>query len=83
VQKLLVHSSQRRRGIGRALMTTLEQEAQAIRRNLLFLDTEQGSPAETFYRELGYQLAGVIPNYALNSAGDTYIPSAFFYKLLG
>lgn len=82
VQKLLVHTSQRRRGIGRALMQALEQEAITINRRLLVLDTEQDSPAETLYRGLGYIALGAIPEFALNSAGDKFIPSVFFYKHL-
>ncbi|HRE80602.1 MAG TPA: GNAT family N-acetyltransferase, partial [Opitutaceae bacterium] len=49
VQKLLVHSSARRRGIGSALMAMVEESARGLRRHLLYLDTEPGQPAELMY----------------------------------
>jgi len=62
--KLLVHPAARRRGIARALMTAVEDLAQAEGRSLLTLDTRTGDSAEPLYLSLGYVSAGVIPNYA-------------------
>jgi acetyltransferase len=81
VQKLLVLRSQRRRGIGQALMQAVEQAALERKRTLLVLDTRQGDNAERLYRKLGYQEAGVIPAYARNAEG-TFDATVLFYKEL-
>ncbi|MEG0859722.1 MAG: GNAT family N-acetyltransferase [Pseudomonas sp.] len=81
VQKLLVHSEARRRGLGQQLMQALEATARQKQRGLLYLDTEAGSDAEVFYRSLGYTKAGEIPDYACGPDG-TYRPTALYYKLL-
>jgi acetyltransferase len=81
VQKLLVHSRCRRRGIGQALLAAVEQSAREAGRILLVLDTQQGSAAEQLYQNHGYIRAGVIPRFALASNGkleDTVI----FYRAL-
>ncbi|WP_040259989.1 GNAT family N-acetyltransferase [Pseudomonas massiliensis] len=81
VQKLLVRTDCRRHGLGSQLMTALESEARHLKRGLLFLDTETGSPAEDFYQGLGYQRAGQIPDYACSPDG-TYRPTSLYFKLL-
>ncbi|GHO45640.1 GNAT family N-acetyltransferase [Ktedonospora formicarum] len=81
VQKLFVLQSQRRRGIGQALMQTVEQVARTHGRMLLVLDTRQSDNAERLYRRLGYQEAGIIPAYARNAEGRLD-STVFFYKIL-
>ena len=81
VQKLFVLSSQRRRGIGRALMHVVEQVARSGGRALLVLDTRQGDSAEQLYRTLGYCEVGVIPAYARGASG-TLDSTVIFYKTL-
>jgi acetyltransferase len=81
VQKLLVHSAARRRGLGRALMAAAEAEARAERRTLIYLDTEPDQPAEALYRKLGWQEAGRIPDYATTPDGKLH-PTVFYYKRL-
>ncbi|MFB4391531.1 MULTISPECIES: GNAT family N-acetyltransferase [unclassified Pseudomonas] len=81
VQKLLVHSRARRRGLGQQLMKALEQAARQQRRGMLYLDTEAGSEAEAFYRALGYSKAGEIPDYACGPSG-VYRATALYYKVL-
>lgn len=81
VQKLIVHSAYRRRGLATQLMKAIEQLAIEHGRRLLVLDTEQGSGAETFYRELGYTEAGVIPNFAVDATGQAQA-TVLFYKQL-
>jgi acetyltransferase len=81
VQKLLVLRSARRMGIARALMATLEDTAQELARGLLFLDTEAGSAAEDFYRTLGWQYAGGLPDYACSPDG-VWAANAIYYKTL-
>jgi acetyltransferase len=43
VQKLLVHNSARRHGLGQQLMNALELAARQHKRGMLYLDTEAGS----------------------------------------
>ncbi|MDD1012971.1 GNAT family N-acetyltransferase [Pseudomonas rubra] len=83
VQKLLVHSAARRRGLGlgQQLMQALELAARQKQRGMLYLDTEAGSDAEVFYRSQGYSKAGEIPDYACGPDG-AYRATALYYKLL-
>lgn len=81
IQKLLVLSEARRRGIARLLMQAVEQEAVSHKRGLLYLDTEAGSDAEQLYRHLGYQCIGGLPDYACGPDG-TYRANAIYYKTL-
>ncbi len=69
VAKLLVHPAARRQGIGRSLMDAVERLAVAERRGLLVLDMRAGDNAERLYRALGWQTAGIIPQYALSTTG--------------
>lgn len=81
VQKLLVHADARRTGIATALMHTVEGEALRRERGLVYLDTEAGSPAESFYHALGYTYAGGLPEYACSPDG-TWGANAIYYKTL-
>ncbi|MGZ5198460.1 MAG: GNAT family N-acetyltransferase [Telluria sp.] len=81
VQKLLVHSSLRRAGVARQLMEHAEAQARALRRGLLFLDTEAGSDAEAFYQACGYTRLGELPDYACSPAGE-WRPTAIYFKRL-
>lgn len=81
VAKLLVHSTQRRRGIARALMTAVEGLARADGRRLLILDTETGSEAERLYTSWGWSVAAVVPDYFIGRDGDTH-PTTFMYRRL-
>jgi len=81
VQKLVVHTRFRNRGIARALMRAAEDSARKEGRTLLVLDTEQGSTAEELYVKYGYTRAGVIPHYALG-ADRSFISTVVFYKLI-
>jgi acetyltransferase len=81
VQKLLVLSTARRRGIARLLMQAVEQEAMTRKRGLLYLDTEAGSDAEQLYCHLGYSCIGGLPDYACGPDG-IYRANAIYYKTL-
>ncbi|WP_337184537.1 GNAT family N-acetyltransferase [Shinella sp.] len=82
VKKLLVMERERGRGLARALMTAVEAEAGRHGKTLLVLDTATGSPAETVYERLGWQRAGVIPDYALYPDGR-FCATTLFYKRIG
>jgi GNAT superfamily N-acetyltransferase len=79
IGKVVVHRSVRRQGIARALMAAAEERARSDSRWLLVLDTVSGSPAEAFYRALGWHETGVVPNYALLPDGRPW-PATFFWK---
>ncbi len=81
VQKVLVHSTARRRGVGAALMAAVEAAARSAGRSLLVLDTVAGDDGERLYRRVGYTEAGRIPAYARNGGGGLD-PTVIFYKLL-
>ncbi|NTU63271.1 MAG: GNAT family N-acetyltransferase [Chloroflexi bacterium] len=79
VQKLLVHSRYRNRGLGRRLMETIEHEAQQRGITLLVLDTIEGELAEQLYLKLGYVRVGEIPHYACFPDGRLWA-TVIFYK---
>ncbi len=81
VQKLMVLHRARQRGLGRQLIAALEQTAMQQQRGLLHLDTEAQSPAEAFYRSLGYQRVGELPDYCATPEGR-YRPTAIYFKTL-
>ncbi|MEU1215401.1 GNAT family N-acetyltransferase [Streptomyces sp. NPDC005791] len=82
VAKLVVRPSARGRGVGRALLTAVEQAAAAEGLTLLVLDTETGSDAERLYRSAGWTPCGSIPDYAANPLG-TLKATSLYYKALG
>ncbi len=81
IAKLLVHSTARRCGHGRALMNAAEATARTMGRSLLELRTRSGDAAERLYQDLGFQLAGVIPGYSIAHDGSLEAMS-FMYKQL-
>ena len=82
VVKLMVHPQARRQGIARELMLQIQQRAIQRQRHLLVLDTLTGDTAEGMYRQLGFQMAGSIPQYARASNGGTLDATSYMYKLL-
>ncbi|WP_213086203.1 GNAT family N-acetyltransferase [Roseateles sp. DAIF2] len=82
VQKLMVHSGARGRGLASRLLRALEAAARAMGCSLLVLDTEAGSAAEAVYTHLGWSKAGEIPHFAASPDGVLQ-PTALYYKLLG
>ncbi|KQS65468.1 GCN5 family acetyltransferase [Rhizobium sp. Leaf371] len=81
LKKLLVHRRGRGHSLARSLMDAAEEQALALGRHLLVLDTATGSPAEAIYARLGWSRAGVVPDYALFPDGS-FCGSTFFYKSL-
>ena len=81
VQKLMVHRDARRQGVAARLMGALERVARDEGLSLLVLDTEVGSPAETFYRAQGFQRAGEIPDFAASPQGELR-GTALYWKRL-
>jgi ribosomal protein S18 acetylase RimI-like enzyme len=80
VQKLLVLTSARRRGLGRELMAAVERTAMAGGRTLLVLDTATDA-ADALYRSLGYTEIGSIPRYAGLPNGELVATTIFAKEL--
>jgi GNAT superfamily N-acetyltransferase len=81
VQKLLVHSSARRLGLGRRLLLALHDAALAQGRSLIVLGTRSGEPPEAFYQRVGYRVAGVIPRHTAGAGGERYDSSWLYLDL--
>nr|WP_320142584.1 GNAT family N-acetyltransferase [uncultured Cohaesibacter sp.] len=82
VSKLLVHPDYRKRGIATTLMENLEEEAKALGKSLITLDTRSGDQAEPLYILLDYKIAGRIPNFARAADCDRLDSTTYMYKLL-
>lgn len=72
VEKLFVAAALRGRGVGKLLMTALHDASLQRGRYLVMLNTRYGSPAERFYKELGYREVGPIPGWSLGPGGERY-----------
>lgn len=81
IGKMLVHSSVRRRGIGRQLLEAAESVARRTGRTLLHLDTQTGSAGEALYRATGWIEYGVMPGHSLTPDGRLEA-ATFFYKTI-
>jgi ribosomal protein S18 acetylase RimI-like enzyme len=69
IAKLMTRISHRGRGVAKALMAAAESMAVERARDLLVLDTAAEGGASGLYERLGFQLAGVIPDYAFKPHG--------------
>lgn len=79
IGKMLVLERARRRGLGRRLLTAIEELAAAHGLTLLQLDTQTGSAAEELYVTSGWTRFGIVPGHALTTTG-TPADTSFFYK---
>jgi GNAT superfamily N-acetyltransferase len=82
VQRVAVAGEARGRGVGRALMAAVEDEARTRGLTLLWLTTHDETGAARFYETIGYARLGVMPNYSRRPDG-TLASGAFFYRDLG
>jgi ribosomal protein S18 acetylase RimI-like enzyme len=82
IKKLLVHSTARGQGLGKALLFAAEDAARQQGRSMLVLDTEKDSLAETLYRRYGYIELGIMPKYAHAALVDELRDCVFFYKFI-
>jgi hypothetical protein len=69
IAKMMSRISHRGRGVATALMRVAERLAAERGRTLLVLDTAVEGGASSLYEGLGFQLSGVIPDYALKPHG--------------
>ena len=81
VEKLMVHTDHRGKGIGRQLLAKIEQCALNYERSLLVLDTRTGDVASDLYRSAGYVEVGQIPQFVTNREGQ-FEATTYFYKIL-
>jgi ribosomal protein S18 acetylase RimI-like enzyme len=81
LQKLLVHRSHRRRGLGAALLRAAEAAALAHGRTLIVLDSGATGNALGLYDRGGYTRVGVIPRFAADPDGPL-IDTVVYYKEL-
>ena len=82
VEALLVDPAARRRGLGRAMMQRVEQEAGQANRPLLVLTTGADQTAAILCRSLGWQQAGGIPGSVL-TPGGSFTDTLYWWKRLG
>ncbi len=82
VAKLMTRVNRRGQGIGRALMQFAERTAIERGRTLLTLDTAVIDGAGELYEKLGFQRAGVIPDFALKPLGGL-TGTCYYYKRIG
>jgi ribosomal protein S18 acetylase RimI-like enzyme len=69
IAKLMTRMTHRRQGVAKTLMEAAERLAAEKARTLLVLDTAADGGASALYEDLGYTLAGVIPDYAFRPHG--------------
>ncbi|EBA06533.1 GNAT family N-acetyltransferase [Sagittula stellata] len=82
IAKMIVHPDSRRQGIGRALMQAALDEARARQKTLVTLDTRTGDRAEPLYASVGFEVAGVIPDFASDPDGAALHPTTYMYMSL-
>lgn len=83
IAKLLTHPASRRNGAARLLMAAAEQAAVAAGKTWMTLDTRTGDVAEGFYAGIGYERAGVIPNFARDPDSDRLHGTTYMFKAIG
>ncbi len=81
ISKMLVHSAQRRQGIGSLLLAAIEAAALKAGKTMLVLDTGAGGAGDRLYRRSGWTAIGSIPSYAYTTDGRPEA-ATFFYKQL-
>jgi ribosomal protein S18 acetylase RimI-like enzyme len=82
IAKLMTRVNRRGQGVGRALMLAAERVAINRGKTLLTLDTAEEDGAAGLYERLGFQRAGVIPDYALKPHGGL-TGTIIYWKRIG
>ena len=80
IAKMIVHPGARRLGIGRALMNRALNRARELGKELVTLDTRTGDVAEPLYASVGFEVAGVIPNYAWDPNGRARHATTYMFQ---
>ena len=64
IPNVCVKESARNRGVGRKMMTVLEEEAKKLGMAVLYLEVrESNAPARTLYKNLGFEENGIRKNF--------------------
>ena len=82
IAKMMVHPSARRQGIGRNMLLAALDHARALGKTNVTLDTRTGDVSQSLYAAVGFQVAGVIPDFALDPGGQTLHPTTYMFKRL-
>ena len=82
IAKLMTRLAHRGRGVARTLMLEAERIAVEHGRTLLTLDTAEDDGAAGLYEGLGYQRAGLIPDYAFKPHGGL-TGTILYFKRIG
>jgi ribosomal protein S18 acetylase RimI-like enzyme len=81
IAKMMTRLAYRGRGLARTLMVEAERLAAERGRWLLTLDTAEDEGASGFYEALGYERAGLIPDYAFKPHGGLTGTILYFKRL--
>ncbi|WP_375782815.1 GNAT family N-acetyltransferase [Bradyrhizobium sp. Pha-3] len=82
IAKMMTRLSHRNRGVATALLRAAEQLAIAHGRMLLVLDTAVDDGAAPLYEKQGFQLSGIIPDYAFKPHGGL-TGTMIYWKRIG
>ena len=82
IAKMMTRLTHRNRGVATALLRAAEQLAIAHGRTLLVLDTAEEDGAAPLYEKMGFQLSGLIPDYALKPHGGL-TGTLIYWKRIG
>jgi ribosomal protein S18 acetylase RimI-like enzyme len=82
IAKMMTRMSHRHRGIASALLREAERMAIERGRTLLVLDTAVDDGASWLYERAGYQLSGIIPDYALMPHGGLTGTMVYWKRLM-
>jgi ribosomal protein S18 acetylase RimI-like enzyme len=80
--KLMTRVAARNRGIARALVAAAEAAARAHGKTMITLDTAEDEGAAGFYAKLGYEHAGILPDFAYKPHGGL-TGTVLLYKRIG
>ena len=83
IAKMIVHPHARRLGIGRALMSHALERARELGKTLVTLDTRTGDVAEPLYASVGFEVAGIIPDFAFDPDGRAKHATTYMYRRIG
>ncbi len=81
LQKLIVHSTERRRGIARALLVHALERMPALGLVMYTITVAKAGPAEMLVRSLLFTRYGVMPHYGLTPDGKLHDASQYYISL--
>ncbi|WP_170467479.1 GNAT family N-acetyltransferase [Ruegeria arenilitoris] len=82
ISKMIVHPMARRQGLGKALMGEALSSAREEGKTLVTLDTRTGDVSEALYKSVGFEPAGVIPDFAFDPDGQSRHATTYMYRYL-